>query len=165
MNSTANNVRYLAIHPTTDGLGYAVFEGAFLLDWGVYRAQGDKNQRCLLFIGVLIRRYEPQEVLFESRGPRDRRRSERIHHLIRAAMSYIRRNGIVPKRVPRRRVQTFFAAQGAATKQEVATRITELFPELSEYLPPKRKPWMPEHPRMGMFEAVALALTYLHNHT
>jgi hypothetical protein len=161
MKSTSNNIRYLAIHPTTYGLGYALFEGAFrLLDWGTYRAKRDKNQNCFLFLGVLIRRYEPHVVLFEDRGPRERQRSERIRHFIRAATIYFRRYGITAKRVSRRRMQTFFEGQGATTKQEIAIRITELFPELSQDLPPKRKAWMPEHPRMGTFEALAIALTY-----
>jgi hypothetical protein len=37
------------------------------------------------------------------------------------------------------------------------------FPEeLSFRLPPKRKPWDSEDPRMGMFEAIALALMIHH---
>lgn len=160
MNSTENNFRYLGIHPTTYGFGYAVFEGHRLLDWGVYRVSGDKNERSLLYLGVLIRRYEPHVVLLEDRGPQERQRSERIRHFIRAARTTIRRNGIVPMRVPRRLVQWFFEGHDATTKQEIASRIAEWFPDLSRFVPPKRKAWMPEHPRVGMFTAIALAVTF-----
>lgn len=161
MNAIENNTRYLAVHPTTYGLGFAVFEGPLrLIDWGVYQATGDKNQKCLRFLDRLVKRYEPRVVLFEDRTPRERQRSERIRLLLRSATMQIRRRGTVVERMPRRRVRSFFESHGAKTQQEIATRIVELLPGLSHYLPPVRKTWMPEHPRMGMFEAIALALTY-----
>ena len=166
MNSREENLRYLAVHPTTYGLGYAVFEGNLrLLDWGTYRARGDKNQKCLLFLGVLIKRYEPRVVLLESRGPQDRERSKRIRHFVLNATIHIRKERLLLKRVPRQHVRELFKGQGAQTKQGIATRTTELFPELLQDLPPKRKAWMPEHPRMGMFEALAIALAYFDTNT
>jgi len=161
MNSLENNARYLAVHPTTYGLGFVVFEGPLrLIDWGVYRATGNKNQKCLGFLERLIKRYQPRVVLFEERGPRDRQRSERIRRLVRSVTNEIRKRGVVLRRIPRRQVKRFFERHGAKTKQQIATSIVELSPELSPHLPPKRKAWMPEHPRMGMFDAIALGLTY-----
>jgi hypothetical protein len=69
-------------------------------------------------------------------------------------MMEIRRRGVVLKRIPHRRMRRLFERHGAQTKQRIAAWIAELFPELSHYLPPARKPWMPEHPHMGMFEAI-----------
>jgi hypothetical protein len=162
MNPIENNTRYLAVHPTTFGLGFAVFEGPLrLIDWGTYRAQsGDKNRTCLRRLDALVKRYEPRVVLFEERGPRDRQRSKRIRHFILDATIYVRNRRILLKRIPRRRIRELFEAQGAQTKQGIAECIVDWFPELSEDLPPRRKAWMPEQPRMGMFEALALALTY-----
>jgi len=162
MNARKNNDRYLAIHPTTYGLGFAVVEEPLLLiDWGTYRASGDKNGECLRYLDRLINRYGPRVVLIEDRDPRERQRSERIRRLVRSAMIEIRRRGIALQRVPRKRVRTLFEGSGAKTKQGIAICIAKLFPELTHDVPPVRKAWMPEHPRMGMFEALALALAYL----
>jgi Holliday junction resolvasome RuvABC endonuclease subunit len=161
VNPIQINTRYLALHPTTYGFGFAVFEGDLrLIDWGAYQARGDKNQRCLKFIDKLIRRYQPRVVLIESRDRRDRRRSERILRFLSSARIYLRRTGLELKCIPHIQMRRFFEGQGATTKQEIAMWIVELFPELSHYLPPKRKAWTPEHPHMGTFDAIALALTY-----
>jgi hypothetical protein len=47
-----------------------------------------------------------------------------------------------------------------ATKQKIAETIAQQVPAFSLYVPPKRKPWMSEDPRMGIFEAAALAWMY-----
>jgi hypothetical protein len=116
-----------------------------LVDWGAYRATADKNQRCVRFLARLIEHYQPRVVLFESRDRRERQRSERIRGLVRSATNEVRKRGIVVERIPRGHVRRFFERHGGTTKQQVATSIVELLPELSQYLPPLRKPWMPEH--------------------
>jgi len=49
----------------------------------------------------------------------------------------------------------------AATKQAIATRIAQHFPELAWNLPQTRKAWMNESYSMTIFDAVSLGLTYL----
>ena len=46
------------------------------------------------------------------------------------------------------------------TKYEIASALTRIFPELLWKLPPKRQVWQSEHPRMTMFDAIALGLAY-----
>jgi predicted exporter len=160
MNNTDISNRYLAIHPTTNGLGYVVLEeDTSLIKWGAYSARRDKNQNCLLMLATLINRYDPTIVVLEARDSHDRKRTERIRQFISQAKSYVRRNGIVVRSVQRRQVQKFFERQGATTKYEIALCIVEWFPELSSYLPSKRKTWESEYPHMGMFEALAIGLT------
>ncbi len=48
-----------------------------------------------------------------------------------------------------------------ANKHEIARAVAELFPELSHRLPPRRKAWMSEDERMGIFDAASFALTVL----
>ena len=43
----------------------------------------------------------------------------------------------------------------------IAETIAKHIPAFDRYLPPPRKPWMSEDPRMAVFDAVALALTFL----
>lgn len=156
-----DNGRYLAVHPTTYGLGFAVLERDLrLIDWGAYRARADKNQTSLRFLERLTRRFQPCAVLIETRERRERQRSVRIQHFIDSVRTSARQQGIVLKGISHRKVRRFFEAQGAMTKQEIALCIAELLPELLHYLPPRRKAWMPEHGHMGTFDAIALALTH-----
>lgn len=43
----------------------------------------------------------------------------------------------------------------------MARFIAARFAELARYVPPERKPWMSEDPRMAVFDAPAFALTVL----
>jgi hypothetical protein len=46
----------------------------------------------------------------------------------------------------------------------MAEVIARHIPAFKLYIPPAKKPWMPEHLRMGIFEAAALAWMYFHEH-
>jgi hypothetical protein len=57
------------------------------------------------------------------------------------------------------RTQLLGAAKG--TKFAVARTLAEKFStELGTRLPPKRRPWMSEDPRMDIFDAVGLAVAF-----
>jgi hypothetical protein len=45
-----------------------------------------------------------------------------------------------------------------SNKAQMARAIAARFLELTRYLPPERKPWMSEDPRMAIFDAAAFAL-------
>jgi hypothetical protein len=62
----------------------------------------------------------------------------------------------------RTQVLGYFVERGATTKQKIAETIAKQVPALNLYVPPERKPWMSEDPRMGIFDAAALAWTYFH---
>lgn len=49
---------------------------------------------------------------------------------------------------------------GCETRDEIAAALARIFPELVWRLPPKRRAWQSEHPRMAMFDAIALGLAY-----
>jgi hypothetical protein len=48
----------------------------------------------------------------------------------------------------------------AESKHEIASMLTQMFPELLWKLPPKRRVWESEHPIMTMFDAVAFGFAY-----
>ena len=57
----------LAIHPTSRGFGYVVFEGPFApYDWGTVGATGDKNAVCLRKIAMMLDRFCPETVVMEA---------------------------------------------------------------------------------------------------
>ncbi len=46
------------------------------------------------------------------------------------------------------------------TKDDVAAVLTGMFPELLWELPRKRRKWDNEHPRMAVFDAIAIGFAY-----
>ena len=46
-------------------------------------------------------------------------------------------------------------------KDAIAEAIVKHVPAFARYLPPVRKPWMSEDKKMGLFDAAALALTFI----
>jgi hypothetical protein len=60
-----------------------------------------------------------------------------------------------------KQVRRVFLGDAVGTKHALAEIIAERYPEeLGFLLPPKRRDWMSEDYRMGMFDAVALALVH-----
>jgi len=60
----------------------------------------------------------------------------------------------------RGRVQDFFESYGAKTRYEIAAVIASQVTALERFLPPRRRQWEIENPKMSIFNAAALAMTY-----
>ena len=50
--------------------------------------------------------------------------------------------------------------KGTSGKYETALSLIRAFPQLEWKLPPRRKPWQPEHRNMCIFDAVAIGVAY-----
>jgi len=57
-------------------------------------------------------------------------------------------------------VREAFKEYGAGIKDEIASAIVGLFPELEWRLPPKRKIWTKEDFRLAIFDAVSAAIAF-----
>lgn len=161
MSNTFNiHKRVLAIYPKSGGFGFAVLEGTDrLIDWGVVQVKENKNERCLERIRQLAKLYEPNLVVTED-PQKGSRRGTRVKELLVAVRQLVK--GLCRwKGLSRKQVHHTFRGSSKITKFIIARGIAERFPELASRLPPKRKPWMSEDPRMAMFDATALALTYV----
>ena len=152
----------LAVHLTTRGLAYALFEGQMApVDWGVKEIRGPrKNARCLDRLGKIIERYQPDTLVIEDCSQKGSRRSSRIRRLYQATETVARSQAIDVFRYSRRQVRQCFEKVGASTKREIAQAISQLIPALSHRMPPIRKPWMSEDSRMNLFDAASLAWTF-----
>lgn len=149
--------RLLALDPCTKGFGFAVFESSGrLLDWGVARVQSKSDEAFCTRLDAMTDRYAPSLILFE--GGIGTRRSLRAVRRLALAGRYAKSHGIDTRAISRADVRARFEDTGT-TKHEIAVAIARLFPELEQYLPPLRKPWMSEDDRMNIFDAVALAVT------
>jgi hypothetical protein len=98
-------------------------------------------------------------VLQDCTGPLSRRakRIKRLHRLIAhfAAVQSIDLHIYSPDQV-----RNCFSKVGARTRFEIAQAIASQVHAFGHRLPPVRKIWQSEDPRMSLFDAAALAMTH-----
>lgn len=154
-------LRILAIAPSTVGFGFAVFEGQdILVDWGVKAVKGNKNSQCLVKLKELIAQYQPEVIVLEDASAQGSRRSPRIRALTKKIIALASSNKVKVTLFSQKQIRKAFFADGKVTKDALAEIVAKQFPEeLTHRLPPKRRDWESENPRMGIFDAVALVLT------
>jgi hypothetical protein len=152
--------RLLAIDPIACGFGFAVLDGpALLIDWGLRGTKPGPEPReahSLRELDKLIARYRPDRLVVEDCRDVRSRRGPRCQRLVARMIERAEAQGIPASRISAARLRRAFAPQ--STKYQIALAVAKRFPELGVRLPPARKPWMSEKPRMGIFDAVALAL-------
>ena len=101
-------------------------------------------------------------IVLEDGTGRGSRRCLRVQELIRGLRSLAEDHKIRSASFSRAKIQKAFAERVAKTKHEIAGTIAQRFPELAARVPPRRKAWMSEVPRMHIFDAMSLALTFFH---
>lgn len=154
------NVRILAIAPLSRGLGYAVMEGPDkLLASGNKAILRDKNAGALAWVNRFIQFYQPNVLVLPNVKAADTRRAARIKTLHRQIVAWADKKKVKVRLVSVTQVRTQLLGDSKATKFAVAKMLAGKFPpELGTRLPPKRRPWMSEDPRMDIFDAVGLAV-------
>jgi hypothetical protein len=164
MDQKSHDGRILAISLRSGRFGFAVFEGPDrLLDWGmvfyplnngVQRASANKRVASLLTL------FTPSLVV----AGRTRLLNVGNGSGVRPILRSIRREAsarMIPVRLMKSaEMRAVFRPLRATSKHEIASGLTEVFPELLCKLPPKRKIWETEHFRMVLFDAVALGFAY-----
>ena len=159
------HLRVLAIAPSTRGFGFAVLEGEeTLVDWGATEIRRDKNAKTLGMAERLIAHYQPAVLVLPETLAKNSKRSPRIKFLCqelgRLAESRKIRVALFSTEQVRRRL----LGTATATKHAIAENLASRFQaELGASVPPKRRPWMSEDHRMGIFDAVALAVVFRMN--
>lgn len=152
----------LALCLQSRGFAFALFE-SFLspIDWGIRHARTKaKNAQCLAHLDRLLARYSPDVLVLEDVPARGVRRATRIHELHHAVIDLAQERGVAVRLFTREAVLSHIAPFGAVTKQALAETIAQQLPALRCYVPPPRKPWLGQHPNLGIFEAAALAWVY-----
>lgn len=154
----------LALYPSTRGIAFALFEGPLApVDWSVSEMRGkDKNWRCLRRVRDILRRYTPDVLVLQDMSETGTKRASRIRRLNAAIDALASERGIPVYCYSRAQVRACFSHAAPATKHDIAEAIARHIPAFERFVPPVRKPWMSEHVRMDLFDAVALALTYFH---
>jgi len=149
----------LAIYLQKRGFAFTLFEGQLAaVDWGVQEVRsGNKNAVCLSRIDSIFALHEPDVLVLQDTSENDAHRAPRIQELNARVAELADQRGTLVRTYSRGQLFGYFASRGATTKQSIAETIAKQIPALNLYLPPARKAWGVEHPRMGIFEAAALA--------
>lgn len=152
----------LAIHPFTRGFAFALFESPLSpVDWGIKEVRGgNRNTRCLAAATALLARAKPDIVVLEDCSGCHARRSRRIRRLQCLIANAVTGVGLDLRHYPRECIRDCFKGTGAVTRHEIAEAIAPQIPAFSEKLPPVRKVWESEDPRMALFDAASLVLTH-----
>jgi hypothetical protein len=155
----------LAIYPQSRGFAFVLCEGWLApADWGIHEARGpEKNARCLARINSLLELHMPDVVVLQDMADGGTRRAPRVQELNARIADLADLRGMKVRKYSREEIIEYFTDLGASTKHRLAETIAKHVPALALYVPPKRKPWMSEDPRMGIFEAAALAWMYFHD--
>jgi len=152
----------LSFYPSSRGFGFVLFEGPLSpFDWGVKEIRGPaKNRRILKHLERLIDRYAPIVLVLEDWTDEAFQRIDRIVELYKSVLALAKRKLIPVVRIAMTRVREFFAYRNALTKYEIALHIAKIIPAFSYQVPPKRKTWMSEDARQGLYDAAMLGLVY-----
>lgn len=151
--------RTLALDPTSEVFCFAVLEESErLIDWGYRELKARSREEIAARLERIMARYEPELIVLEDME--ESRRGQRARTFATAIEALAKTRGIEVERASRREAQAEFVGSGKS-KYEIAVAIARLFPELEARLPRKRKPWMTEDKRMGIFDALSFALVVL----
>jgi hypothetical protein len=108
-------------------------------------------------IDKLIDRFRPDILALEDWDSDGARRCGRVEELLdRIAAKEGTR--VLVRVVTRREIRAIGPLPQTSTKRGRACFLAERFPEVQAFLPPIRKPWMPEDDRMSVFDALSLAV-------
>ena len=152
----------LALYPTTRGIGFVVMQSPLApIDWGTRDARGkQRNSVCLKKVSSLIETHQPDAIILEDPTAEGSVRPDRIKRLCRSIASMADNQAIDVHVYARTRVQEFFKSYGAKKRYEIATVIATQVAVLERFLPPHRRTWEIENPKMSIFNAAALAMTF-----
>jgi Holliday junction resolvasome RuvABC endonuclease subunit len=159
-----NNIT-LALFPNVIGIGYACLENPqTLLKTGVIKLRPTTNIKAMHHVRDLIDIFNPKIVILRDFDTHKPRKNARIQSLLDEVVAYTQEKHIPTYRYTRQQIRDVFELYGATSKYEISKQIIHWFPVLADLAPQKRKPWLPEDARMGIFDAMALAITheYLH---
>ena len=151
----------LAVQPYTRGFAFTLFEAPHSpVDWGLKVIRdGDQNALSIAALEKLIKVWRPDILLLMEASKKASSPSDRVLEL-RALIEKIAITlGLPVQRYSRDDIRKTFA-RGALSRYHMAQELSGDIPALSEQLPPPRKVWNPEDPRMHIFDAAGLTRAY-----
>jgi hypothetical protein len=157
----------LGIQIDSRQLGYAVFEGEALIDWGIKDLRLRKKRMtagCAIpLFAKLINQYQPDVVVLPTRTRNPNSARSRFLHAINGELA---RSTYKTVTYGLREIREAFGSlvkEKSPSKYPIMKALVRWFPELQGVLPKPRRRWDPEPYWTPLFDAVSLATTYLSN--
>jgi len=146
-----NFERFLALDLHPRSLGYAVFENADLLDWGLRKWGSGDNITARRKLCRLIDLWKPTRILIREGAP----------HQEYAIVQALASGSTVPIRtVKRRMVHSAFSSSRRLSRFDIAKLVAESYPELALRVPTARKLGHAEPFQIRMFNAAAIGIAH-----
>jgi hypothetical protein len=138
-----------------------------LIDWGVKIIREADDAQYTAAMKMVLDHYHPAIIVLRTQEKKLSIRAERVERLATELVARFPEARIKIRFLSRVDVQEVFDVTGdKPTRYLIACALADSFPEeLGCRLPHKRQPWMGEDYRMAIFDAVALALTWLRRHS
>lgn len=152
--------RVLAFYAHARGFAYVLFERRDTpIDWAMSDVRsGQKVSSLLLRLERLLDESAPEVLLVRAieQGPCRTRGSK----LLAAITELAKRKDIPTVQISRGQIRRTFSHLASSDRQSITEEIARTMPWLASFAPPRRKIWNGEDRRMGLFDAVALSITF-----
>src|SRR5580658_2309054 len=154
----------LALDVRHSRIGYALFSGPKrLLDWGTNTVPAQCKNRTNWVrrrMASLLRYGAPASIVIKQRRRAKLPKKISGPPILKAVRSAAKEEGIHIYVLRRDEIQSAFRFFKARNKDEMASAIAGIFPELLVRLPLKRKTWQTEAHGMIVFDAIATGFAY-----
>lgn len=156
MTKTIKTMKIIGINPGTRYIGFSIFHGSELRDWGIKNIEGrwskEKQKRIMAFILSLIEQHKPKALAIKKLHPS--RSSHNLNRLVARIKESAERKRLKVYQHSIKEIESFFYPDGRINKMALAEKVAEKYPVLSHELKREKTIMNPYYIRM--FEAVAL---------
>lgn len=161
MSARRNPGLVVAVHPTSRGFGWVVFEGPVApVDWGIATAKVNRSATSMRRFEALLTQYQPSVVVLEDFEGDGARRGARIQDLARSMSGLAANRDIEVVVYTRELVGKRVVGDVRTTRHTIAEAVAEFIPIFRFRMPRARELWQSEDPRQCLFDAAALAMTH-----
>jgi hypothetical protein len=161
MTARQHDELILAVRPTPRGFAYTLFEAPLSpVDWGMCEFKAKhKNIPTRDAVAKLCAKYQPDALILEDRSHLTASCYGRVRRLQAMLAAMAQEHNISVSYYSRASIRRAFH-HGKITSYEIAQAIASFIPAFEPLMPPRRKIWQSDHPRLWLFDAASLAMTH-----
>jgi Holliday junction resolvasome RuvABC endonuclease subunit len=162
MSSSQPSGLVLAVHPTSRGFGWVLFEGPIAAHlWGIAGPkESEYGPWCMRRFEKLLTQYSPTAIVLEHRKPNDKAENDRAWIFYQNMRGFAANRDIAVHIYSRAEVGAALVSDKNATRRTIVEAVADLLPMLRDRLPLKRKRWDTEDGRRCLFDAAALGIAH-----
>ena len=154
-HKSASAERRLALEIRSWELGFVVFEGPKLLDWGVCRFPDGHFLAAIHRLRLLLKTFVPSIAVARRTRRVKGGSSEKATRLFRKISKELEHKSVRFVVLRRADIRKFFVQQGCINKNRIAVVVADRFEQLKARTPRARKPWETERSIVAVFDAAA----------